>query len=749
MPTRKLSLVILTLAITGSIYARESSPVDPAKGLVLANEHVRLEFEPRGMGLATMVDLKSGRNHIGKVDGKHLLWEITFGRGALTSSATNNYKPCNYARIEAVAGGGQRAVMEWNGLRWWLEDDALTVRVTVDLPKDAGVAEWRIFVENNSDYWGLWKVTFPMVNGFPAAGEYDIARPTFGSGGHLLRKWGQRVQGRHPSGGWPMQFMSLSAGRDSVYFGTFDGEGRAKDFTIEPGKLISLVQYPEDMGVAGSGLPDRYPALFGVYQGGWLEAAQRYRDWALKQKWAGAGPLSMREHMPALIKNATLWINESWIWKDPPKTANGSSNIVDWVTEDTAGQGAGQSPAELNQPLLEAQRQMGVPMALHWYNWHHMRFDNLYPHFLPAKPGFAERVKELVDHGILVMPYINGSSADMNIPDWDRFAPYAILDEAGGYRLHLYSETAGRLLTMCPTQLFWQGAISTLVEKLIALYGVNAVYVDQISAMEHELCFSRSHGHPLGGGRYWTDGNRELLSKVRNVAQRAGRGVTITSEGADEVFLDLVDANLTWAQATDCEIPLMQVVYSGYTILFGSPCDYRQSDRFFRFAQGQALIDGRQNGWMNLRMFQPEFERKVAYLRQCAKTRVANAKFLTYGQLLQPIEPLQAVPRFSEDVFGWYEKHHGVVPVAEGRLWRSEDGDLGIFLANYGDQEVAFSYRIDPKAFGLLRDVVSLYDVTPDGTRALGHASGVLQRTERLAPSQIKTIEISTGVGPR
>jgi hypothetical protein len=218
--------------------------------------------------------------------------------------------------------------------------------------------------------------------------------------------------------------------------------------------------------------------------------------------------------------------------------------------------------------------------------------------------------------------------------------------------------------------------------------------------------------------------------------------VVITSEGADEVFLDLVDANLAWAQPTDWEIPLMQVVYSGYTILFGSPCDYRQSDRFFRFAQGQALIDGRQNGWMNLRLFQPEFERKVTYLCQCARTRVASSKFL-----LQPIEPTKAVPTFSEDVFGWYQKHTGAVPSAEGRLWRSEDGHLGIFLANYVDQEVPFSFRIDPKACGLPGGTYALTEITPAGTRALGQASGLLQRTERLGPAEIKVIEVSAASG--
>lgn len=112
--------------------------MNPANGLILANEHVRLEFEPGGMGLVAMVNVSSGRNHIGKVGGKHLRWEITFARGALMPSADKNYKPGSHARIQTVAGGSQRAVMEWNGLRWWLEDEAFTVRVTVDLPNLPG-----------------------------------------------------------------------------------------------------------------------------------------------------------------------------------------------------------------------------------------------------------------------------------------------------------------------------------------------------------------------------------------------------------------------------------------------------------------------------------------------------------------------------------------------------------------------------------------------------------------------------------
>jgi hypothetical protein len=511
----------LILCASGLVaQALQTVPVDPTKGLVLANDHVRFEFEPDGMGLRAVVDAKTGRNHVQRFQGKHQLWQVSLGRGTLTRTADNNYKPCNYARIETSPQGVRRAVMEWNDLRWWLEDKALTVRVTVELGPGSGIASWRIFVENHSDYWGVWNVAFPALNGIPAAGAYDIARPVFASGGHLLPKWRERVRGRHPSGGWPMQFFSLHDRRDSLYVGARDPDGRAKDFVTEPGVQLSVIHYPENMGQPGSDWPDWYPVEFGPYQGDWVDAARHYRQWALGQKWAAVGRLSQRR-VPALARNAAFWVCESWQWEDRPGAKAPSSDMAQWVQDKGAAKAEEADPHKMNAPLLAAQERMGVPTALHWCNWHHMPFDNLYPHFLPAKHGFTERVAELVSRDILVMPHINGSSADMNIPDWDEFAPAAIVDEAGGFRHHLYSEAAGRLLTMCPSQLHWQGAITRLVERLVSEHGVNAVYVDQISAMEHELCFHRGHGHPLGGGRYWADGNRELLRKIRNVAERS------------------------------------------------------------------------------------------------------------------------------------------------------------------------------------------------------------------------------------
>jgi hypothetical protein len=714
---------MIVLGATGLPAAQQ---LDPSRGITLSNSSLRLEFEPKGMGLSAMVDLRSGANHIQPVKEKHLLWEIALARGTLIRKVNNNYAPCDYAVLESLPGGTQRAVMEWNDLRWWEENRVLTVRVTVDLPPDSGIAKWRIFVDNKSDYWGLWSVAFPFVTGFPEAGKYDLARPVFASGGQLLRAWSGKLQARHPAGRWPMQFLALSRNRDSVYLATMDSSGYGKDFIVDSDeKDISIVHYVEDMGVAGSDYPGYYPIEFGVYQGGWLEAAQRYRRWALQQKWAQAGKLSQRADFPEILKNLGVWILGDWKWA-----------------------GAEGSPEEMDAPLLQAQKTLGVPVGLHWYNWHHMKFDNEYPHFLPPKLGFAERVKELVNQGVLVMPYINGSSADFNIPDFDRFGPHAIVDEAGGYRMHFYSDGAGRLLSMCPTQEYWQNAISTLVQSLVMDYGVNGVYIDQITAMEHELCFSKNHGHPVGGGHYWVDGNRELLAKVRNMSGRKGRRPVITSEGTDEVFLDLIDGYLTWAQPTDREIPMMEVVYSGHTIFFGSPCDITKSDRFFCYAQGQAFIDGRQNGWVSLDLFKPENSVKAEYLRQCGRFRVATKRYLVYGRLLGPLEPQNPVPTFTEEGFG-FEKdiHRGTVPAAEGRLWQDEDGRLGVFLANYIDEPVEFKYSIDPAKFGLGGKRFELKEITPEGSGPISTVTRTVQRSETLGPRKLKVMEIAPAQG--
>ncbi len=697
--------------------------VDPSRDMTLKNDYVEFRFAPGGMGLDSMIDMKTGYNHIHPVKGKHLLWEVVFGKGLQRESITNNYHPCNFASVEKFADGAQRALLEWNNMRWWKEKRVVSVRVTVDLPKNSGVAKWRIFVRNNSDYWGLWDVQFPKVNGFPAPGKYDVARPAFATGGLLIKKCRENVQGtfhgRYPSGGWAMQFMSFTHLTNSVYLATMDPNGMAKDFEAdaENGDL-AVIHYPENMGIAGSEWPDWYPISFGVYQGNWLQAALRYRKWAIQQKWAV--PLSKRRDIPPIMKNIGLWVRDFWVWNN----AEGS-------------------PQQMDAPLIKAQKEMGVPMGIHWYYWSKNKFDNMYPHFFPPKRGFAKRVKYLVSKGFLVMPYINGRSADMNISDWKKYAPHAIYDEAGGFIMDT-THMSGRLVEMCPSQVFWQDKIAAIADSLVSGFNCNGVYLDQVSAMRDELCFNPHHEHPLGGGRWWTDGNREMMRKILDVAHLDGHDAVITTEGADEVFTDLVDGDLLWLGPTDREIPLINVVYSGYAIFFGSPCDYRTcSDSLFNFTEGQAFIFGIQNGWMGLGLYEPKYAEKAAYLRQCGEYRVATKDILLYGRLLGPVVPTNNVPTFTESGFGrWKKKHTGNVPDAEAMLWRSENGSLAVFMANFVRREIPFSFAIDLMKYGMKEGKYGLVEITPHGRTPIQTVSGVVKLTVKLPPHSLKVIEI-------
>ncbi len=734
MINKCIFIIVLLISLSTALSAQVK--IKLSEGFTLENKFARYVFEPVGMGLSTMIDLETGYNHIDPVEGNHLLWEIIFGKGMQRSSIDNNYKPCTYGSITKKTNGDQLLILEWNDLRFWKEDSICSVRVIIELPARDGIAKWEISVSNRSDYWGLWEVACPAINGFPAAGTYDIAIPVTGTGGHLRKKWEGSFKSRSPSGFFPMQFMSFNKESDAVYFSSSDGESRAKDFYVDSKqKKLSLIRYPENMAVTGCDLPGHYKVAFGPYQGGWLQAAHRYRKWALKQLWTAKGRISQRPDFPEIATNIGFWVRDTWVWDIPPDASKNTGDPRSWRRDE-------RDPHEMNLPFLAAMKKMDVPIAFQWYGWHHVLFDNDYPHFLPPLKGFKERVAELVGAGALIVPYINALSADSKTYDWYKLDPHAIKDQSGGLHQHFYRDGAGRLTPMCPNQNYWHYTINNVVDSIINVYGTNGIYMDEISCNSHELCFNPDHRHPLGGGRYWVDGYRKLYRKTLNIARQYGKDVVITSECANEIFFDLVTANLFTGRITDYDIPLQQVVYSGYTLFYSSRCDYRKSDLLFNFAVGQGFIDGRQIGWMDFDLFRPQYSKKVEYMKNCAKYRMVTKKYLVFGRLWEPIYPVNEIPVFEEE-FNGGGKHTGIAPSAEARLWQAEDGNIAIFMANYTNKEVSFSYVIDLEKYGLDNETYQITEITPEGNKPISKSGRTITRTELLGANKLKVIEFA------
>ena len=609
-------LLLVLLAFLSSVLAVWLLGRAPAT--VLENDHVRMAFEPRHAGLASMTDKATGLDHMHRVPAPRALWQVLFTNGAGKVELASTQYHYASATVTKTGSGAQRATFRWTGLPLGAEDGggSVEVEVEVELPPESGIASWKIRVENKSPTWGLSSVDFPRVNGFLEAGTYDLA----GSFGHtetwgsLYRGFTGRLQMRYPDGwrGMSTQFLCASRASNSVYMAAHDPRAWLKEFIIEPGNEYCIRTYAENMGVPGSGYQAPYAALLGVYRGDWLAGCKIYRQFAVTTPWTSMGRVSQGKASLRAGRDIGLWMRE-WNW-----------------TKDSAG-----DYERMIRQVREARDYFGVPLGFHWYNWQAADFDAKYPHFFPAKAGVDKLARGMVDMGLVVMPYINGRIVDQSNADFPDFVQYA----AKGRQGRVFTERYGnhvKQAPMCPYTRFWQDTVVSNVEQLVTRLGVNAVYIDQISAAPPCLCFDQSHGHPLGGGSWWVDGYRQMLKKVRSFARAEGRSVLITSECTAEPFMDGLDALLVVTERTKCSIPVLPAVYSGYTLYFGSDEGAldKLSNEQWAMEMGRDFLWGCQNGWFGFSLFRPGYEQKKAYLRTLAHARIAGGKYLADGELV-------------------------------------------------------------------------------------------------------------------
>ncbi len=721
-----LALLLPGVLVLVSGYSAPAIPGD-ADAVILENAAVRLEFEAGTMGLSAMVDKAAGVNHIRPGDEPYMLWQLVFRCGMNEQRLSNTDIACTGHAVSELEDGTQRLTLRWEGIRHWREDNAVTVLVTVDLPREAGIARWEISAENNSTFWGLWEVRFPYFSRFIAPGEYDFAVPAI-NWGYLRKGVSEEITTRgYPSRNWSMPFLSLSRGVNSIYLAALDPEAWYKTFMLRPGKEFYLTTYVEDMGVPGSDYPGRYAVSAGVYGGDWMKACKMYREWALRQSWARKGPLSARTDVPLSIKELGLWMLSGW------EFGNSAAGAA--------------TPHQENLPLIFAQKYFEVPVGLHWYNWHKNRFDNEYPYFLPPKPGFRERALELQQNGILVMPYINALISDYDNPNYaEVLLPNAAKDEKRKPYMRTYGTASGRMTPMCVSTDFWQNTIAGLVDSLTGFYGVKAVYLDQLAASSPYFCFDTTHNHPLGGGGWWNAGYHALLEKVQKIAD--ARDVAITTENVCETYIDGVDAFLTWVKPDESEIPMMAAVYSGYSLHFASPAWLDAGDRAFVAAQGRAFLWGCQNGWMGFELFDnPLHREKLEYLKKIGKYRTASHRFLTYGELMDMIEPSRPVNTITET----WRTHAGehktaTLPSVMGTIWKSNDGALGVFICNFLNEPSTYAYELNTAQYGLTAeggDQLRIRRITPEEKTVIGYAvTNRLARIEHLGPREILALEV-------
>ncbi|NUQ01177.1 MAG: hypothetical protein HUU35_15120, partial [Armatimonadetes bacterium] len=494
--------------------------------------------------------------------------------------------------------------------------------------------------------------------------------------------WG----GLYPGGWSTMQYEAVYDPQGGVYLAAEDPVASTKSIYARGPNNSGAVRYgvnwpAPDMSRPGNDWTVSGEAAVELFQGDWFDAAQIYRAWA--ERAAAWWPARTKE------RPTPRWFTE----------------LPAWVLTS----GHPYEPDKVVPKTLKFAEAMGVPTALHWYNWHVIPFDNDYPHYNPTKPRVAEGVAELKAAGVKVMPYINGRLWDSSLEDFKTQAhAFATKDEAGQPYLESYSskEADGslvKLAAMCPATAFWQDKQQEIVLWLQNEVGVDGVYMDQIAAATPRICMDPSHGHPLGGGHWWTTaGYWPMLQKIRAAM---GPDKFLTTECNAEPYAHVMDGYLTWHWQFQNQVPAFSAVYADQIPLFSRA--YRggpTQDLANRMKAGQSLCFGEQIGWVS-----PDVVNRPsgAFIAACAKMRWELRAYLAGGRMLRVPRLEGAIPEVTAD-WQWSGVWPVTLPAVQSGAWQAPDGRAVVILANVSDQPVTVRYPFNPRQLGFNQDRVKV-----------------------------------------
>lgn len=472
----------------------------------------------------------------------------------------------------------------------------------------------------------------------------------------------------YPSYGASMQYLAFwdESKKRGVYYGLHDPAPASKLIHVSRAEGENTVTLKISQPLEGISKGCNSQRLYGenvwqIFDGDWFDAAMLYREWAIE--------------------------NASWI---PETDENGRKDVPQWFKENPHWWLSRMDHDNVGEETVRATKDLGCKSAAHFYNWHKIPYDNDYPHYFPPKDDMAENVAAMRRAGIRVMPYINGrlwDTKDRGNEDWqfsEKGYPNCTKDRHGKPFIETYNsrESDGKkveLSIMCPSTAVWQETVRDLVDRIFNELKMDAIYIDQIGAAKANPCADKNHPHPAGGGRWWIDSYRNLLTH----AHLASDNVMITTECTSDPYMKQIGGYLSWLWIRDGQVPAFNAVYNEYVITFGiSYGSITDADSdCMRIFFAQSLVYGVQMGWMRpdlyFRMSHKDFYRKLV------KFRETYADYFYGGRMLRPPYLSDNAPRLVSDKCTQAINGHVDYPAVQGGLWqRMTTGRRLLILVN-------------------------------------------------------------------
>ena len=688
----------------------------------IENEKVRVVFADveKGAGIIGIQDRATGREFLKPDLTGSPMWRAAFrqegGGGRVLSSEGLSCKVS-----VATDDDLKEAALTFD----WSKEGA-AVRVTVRLREGEALVRARIDVRAERAEYGLTQVVFPEVAGIapltPGAGQ-DYVLDTREVGDQVASplRSGANVCANYPCG---LQFNAVYGGGQGVYFAEEDPEACSKKIEFLPGSdgdtLTFQITHPV-LNYAAPELVKEYSSpgdiVIGPFDGDWYDACQIYRRWAAKSApWCKNGPIATNEDFPKWLADASYWTISY---------ADNDKNIQD--------------------RSFGFHEFFGVPgHIMHLYQWYFpYTQDDRYPEYFPPRQGpenFVALVKRWHEAGMRVVPYVNGSLWDTDTESYrtkDVVRNGALLDARGVERFSQYG--GQKHVAMCPATRLWRETMLDVSKELVGRYGVDGVYFDFLNAMNYE-CFAAHHGHPLGGGNFWSKSVQDLYRLIRTECKALNSDCMLTGENLVEPFIGLLDA-FYCSQGVQSRAPLYMAVYHDYAPVFAG-----QATDVGPINTGRTFILGKQNGWYDIegRLAydrENKYKKEADYYKMLLQCHDRFARpYLSYGRMLRIPTISGDFPMVHGKGMGGYE-----TPAVDGSAWRSPDGRVGIFIANYDDKPYEFTWEVDlAEAAGWDGErTLRMSRWTPDGVQALGEIKGgILTQQETLDGWGLLALEI-------
>lgn len=574
----------------------------------------------------------------------------------------------------ADAKSFQREELPSGGIRLVYGDVGPAEKVVCVVRRDGDKNRWRIAVTMRTG-WTLYETEFPRI---PVATRADA----LGGGDSLLVGSGKGGVVRNASGtmkpdeercfrspGYLAAQFACYYNDDSLfYFATEDAHGNSKTISAKrtaDGFLLSSTRSgwstggeAADYDVVSATLPrrDAMPC-------DWRDAADLYREWAERQPWCAAKYLD-RTDVPEWMKAAPVFTGIVRGWLERPQSVRA------W---------------------LDALRKMigpDAPVVASVWGWEKVG-DFIGPDYFPCHPDdetFGSVVAALRSGGAHAFPWPSGynwtlsydkqkdgSFRHENFADFEsRARPHALIARDGSLGAHYkaFWLKGGEKAMLCGGDEWTRRFFNEEVALPLARLGCDMLQVDQVVGGSYPPCWSRSHGHAPGEGKWKCATFREQMATLRDTMRRAGIAQPVlTCEEPCEVFNDLFGIQ----DYRDCETKneiasVFNYVYHEYLPVFQSNLSRSSPPKWFL----HCAVDGQ------MPYFRPTglnndgglgVETKLWYWqflnRWISLYRGEGRKFLAHGRHVRP------------PVAAWADGEGGELHCA---AYRAADGSRAVVL---------------------------------------------------------------------